>query len=91
MSIQQIIKAVKSLNYENDEILALKKLCLDFEETISKRNKQAYDTNLEESRQKRKINNSKQAIRKVWSIRKVKKDLIKKHIKILKEMLWKKL
>ena len=39
MSIQQIIKAVKSLNYENDEILALKKLCLNFEETISKRNK----------------------------------------------------
>ena len=86
MSIQQIIKAVKSLNYENDEILALKKLCLDFEETISKRNKQAYDTNLEESRQKRKINNSKQAIRKVWSNRKVKKDLIKKHIKTLKEI-----
>ena len=86
MSIQQIIKAVKSLNYENDEILALKKLCLNFEETISKRNKQAYDNNLEESRQKRKINNSKQAIRKVWSIRKVKKDLIKKHIKILKEL-----
>ena len=86
MSIQQIIKAVKSLNYENDEILALKELCLDFEETISKRNKQAYDNNLEESRQKRKINNSKQAIRKVWSIRKVKKDLIKKHIKILKEL-----
>ena len=86
MSIQQIIKAVKSLNYENDEILALKKLCLDFEETISKRNKKAYDRNLEESRQKRKINNSKQAIRKVWSIRKVKKDLIKKHIKILKEL-----
>ena len=86
MSIQQIIKAVKSLNYENDEILALKKLCLDFEETISKRNKQAYDNNLEESRQKRKINNSKQAIRKVWSYRKVKKNLIKKHIKILKEL-----
>ena len=86
MSIQQIIKAVKSLNYENAEILALKKLCLDFEETISKRNKQAYDSNLEESRQKRKINNSKQAIRKVWSIRKVKKNLIKKHIKILKEL-----
>lgn len=82
MSIQQVIKAVKSLNYENDEILALKKLCLNFEETISKRNKQAYDNNLEESRQKRKINNSKQAIRKVWSIRKVKKNLIKKHIKI---------
>ena len=86
MSIQQIIKAVKSLNYENDEILALKKLCLDFEETISKRNKQAYDNNLEESRQKRKINNSKQVIRKVWSNRKVKKNLIKKHIKILKEL-----
>lgn len=86
MSIQQIIKAVKSLNYENDEILALKKLCLDFEETISKRNKQAYTSNLVESRQKRKINNSKQAIRKVWSIRKIKKDLIKKHIKILKEI-----
>ena len=86
MSIQQIIKAVKSLNYENDEILALKKLCLDFEETISKRNKKAYDNNLEESRQKRKINNSKQTIRKVWSNRKVKKNLIKKHIKILKEL-----
>ena len=86
MSIQQIIKAVKSLNYENDEILALKKLCLDFEETISKRNKKAYDNNLQESRQKRKINNSKQAIRKVWSIRKVKKNLVKKHIKILKEL-----
>ena len=86
MNIQQIIKAVKSLNYENDEILALKKLCLDFEETISKRNKKAYDNNLEESRQKRKTNNSKQAIRKVWSNRKVKKDLIKKHIKILKEI-----
>lgn len=86
MSIQQIIKAVKSLNYENDEILALKKLCLDFEETISKRNNQAYTSNLEESRQKRKINNSKQAIRKVWGNRKVKKNLIKKHIKILKEL-----
>lgn len=85
MSIQQILKAVKLLKYENDDILELKKLCVTLEETISERNKKAYNSNLEESRQKRKINNSKQAIRKVWGNRKVKKSLIKKHIKILKE------
>lgn len=86
MSIQQIFKTVKLLKYENDDILELKKLCVTLEETISERNKKAYNSNLEESRQKRKINNSKQAIRKVWSNRKVKKSLIKKHIKILKEL-----
>lgn len=86
MSIQQILKAVKLLKYENDDILELKKLCVTLEETISERNKKAYNSNLEESRQKRKINNSKQAIRKVWGNRKVKKSLIKKHIKILKEL-----
>lgn len=93
ITIHKLLKKIKNLNTNNEEISELKEMALNLEQKISSKRKQDYEKNIEISRLKRKLNNSKQAIKKLWKKRKEKslrsifsnKEVILKHIKIAKE------
>lgn len=95
MSQQKIYRAIIDLNFTcksktKKEILEeIKAIAVDAEielNKISEANRKSYTADIELSRLKRKRNNSRQAIRKKWSSRKDYKEMILKHIKILKEL-----
>lgn len=95
MSQQKIYKAIVKLHsscthkLKKDIVAELKIIAhqtADELQKISNANKKSYKADIELSRLKRKRNNSRQAIRKKWSMRKSYRELIKKHIQILKEL-----
>lgn len=86
MTIQKLIKAIENLNDESPQIISLKEMATELSNKISKANQNRYNDNLELSRLKRSINNSKQAIKKHWGNRKEKTAYIKKHINILRDI-----
>lgn len=93
ITIQKLIKVIKNLHTNNNEISELKEMALSLENKISSKRKEDYEKNIEASRLRRKLNNSKQAIKKLWKKRKEKslrsifsnKEVILKHIKIARE------
>lgn len=93
MTIQKLFKAIQNLKGTSQEIQELKDMANVLEEKISSNNKKQYQQNIELSRLKRKLNNSKQAIKKLWKKRREKslrsifsnKEVILKHIKIARE------
>lgn len=93
MTIQKLFKAIQNIKETSQEIQELKLMASILEEKISSNNKKRYHQNIELSRLKRKLNNSKQAIKKLWGKRKEKslrsifsnKEVILKHIKIARE------
>jgi glutamate mutase epsilon subunit len=66
------------------QINLLKEIAKKEKEKEQKKAINLYERDLEKSRFRRKINNSKMAIKKAWKNRRTKKELIKKHIKILR-------
>lgn len=100
MSIQQIAKKIDSIDVKNNkkelvaDILELKKMIQKELTRISSANACNYNRDIEASRLKRKKNNSRQAIKRLFPQRhssvkhngKRKKEIIKKHIKILRNI-----
>lgn len=93
MSKQKIYNHVISLSgaaskLRKKDLIAQLKLIAESAENeldkISENNRKIYLEDIEASRLKRKINNSRQAIKRAWNNRKIKKDLIFKHVKILR-------
>ena len=91
MSIQQLSKSILSINIKSTKkdiqqaVLDSQKLAKLELLKISNANKKSYSSNIELSRLKHKISNSKQAIKKHWNNRKSKKLLILKHIKTIRK------
>lgn len=83
---QQLIKRILSLQGETPEIIELKEFANSCKNKIANKNAEAYQKDIELSRLKRKINNSRMAIKKAWKNRSSKSGLIKKHIKILRSI-----
>jgi hypothetical protein len=93
MTIQKLFKVINNLKGESEEISELKNMTNLLQDKISSSNKKQYQQNIELSRLKRKLNNSKQAIKKIWKVRNEKskrsifsnKEHILKHIKIIRD------
>jgi len=73
---KEIVEELKKIAHQSADEL----------QNISNANRKAYKNDIELSRLKRKKNNSRQAIRKNWNKRAEKKELILKHISILREI-----
>lgn len=88
MTTQKLIKFIKNLDFSSSEIIQLKEMASVLENKISSKNKDRYIGNLEVSRRKRTLNNSKQAIKKHWRIRNEGKNkaLILKHLVKIREI-----
>jgi len=90
MSRQSTIKAILALDITCkkanlvEAVKSLQALAVEELKTIASTSQQRYAKNIEVSRIKRTINNSKQAIKKAWPMRHHKKEMIFKHIGIIK-------
>lgn len=90
MKCRKIFKQVLELDLKMakaDIVKSLENLQGQIREELKESNEEnheQYTKNLIEQRRKRAINNSRQAIKKAWSNRKAKKELILRHVKILR-------